>query len=64
MNSRTSKRTGIGNNQGALNPTITVLLDASTASVLPSNPKIRDVVIDASTTGSVITYVFDGNDWR
>lgn len=61
---RSSKRAGIGSNRGSLNPNITVLLSESTATALPKFPKIRDIVIDANTTGSVITYVWDGAGWR
>ena len=63
-NSRNSKKTGVSVNRGSINPNITVLLSESTATALPSNPKIKDVVIDASTTGSVVTYVWDGGGWR
>jgi hypothetical protein len=63
-NARNSKRQGVGVNRGAINPVITVLLAESTATALPSNPRIKDTVIDASTTGSVVVYVWDGSGWR
>lgn len=63
-NARNSKRQGIGVNRGSINPVVTVLLSESTATALPHNPRPKDVVIDASTTGSVVTYVWDGGGWR
>ena len=66
MASRQNKRAGNGANRGSINPIITVLQSESTATGLPNNPKHNDIVIDASTTGSIVMYIYntESNDWR
>lgn len=61
---RSSNRTGTGVNQGSGNPLITVVLSNTTVTDAPKNPKKRDIMIDATTTGSIVTYAWDGNNWR
>jgi hypothetical protein len=62
--SRASKRPGSGINRASLNPVVTVVLSSTTISNAPKNPKKKDVMIDATTTGSIVTYVWSGTGWR
>ena len=61
---KSSNRPGIGVNRSSLNPFISVMLTGTTATNAPKNPKIKDIMIDATTTGSIVTYVWDGGSWR
>ena len=62
--SKSDKRTGSGVNRGSLNPLMTVVLSGTTATNYPKNPKTKDIMIDATTTGSIVTYVWSGTGWR